>query len=61
MVTLVDCHARDLGWNPVEPERIPWNCFNGFRSYSVMPESASGSGSGLYSVVCLLEWLIPGS
>ena len=53
MARLVDCHTRDLGSNPVEPEMIPWNCFNCLRSNSVMPESASGSGSGLYSVVCL--------
>ena len=26
-----------------------------------MPESASGSSRGLYSVVCLLERLMPGS
>ena len=30
-----------------------WNCFNGVRSYSVIPESASGSDRRLYSVVCL--------
>ena len=48
------CFAGVLGLNPGGPKRFPlWNCLNGVRSNSVRPESASGSGSRLKSVVCL--------
>ena len=54
MVRVVDCHAGVLGLNPGGPKDFSlWNCFNGVRSNLVTPGAASGSGSGLYSVVCL--------
>ena len=52
MVRVANCHARVLGSNPGGTKRFsPWNYFTGCRGNSVAPESASGSGSGLYSVV----------
>ena len=51
MVRVVNCHAGFF----------PWNCFYGVRSNSVTPTSDSGSSSGLYSLVCLYERLMPGS
>ena len=52
MVRVVDCHAGVLGSNPGGPKRFyPWNYFTGGSGNSVAPESASGSGSGLYLVV----------
>ena len=54
MVRVVDCHAGVLGSNPGGPKDVfLWNCFNGGSGNSVTPGAASGSGSGLYSVVCL--------
>ena len=50
MVRVVDCHAGVLGSNPGRPKRFsPWNYFTGGSGNSVAPESASGSGSGLYT------------
>ena len=57
MVRVVNCHAGVLGSNPGGPKDFPlWNCFNGVRSNSVMPEatSESESGSGLYFWVQIL-------
>ena len=52
MVRVADCHARILGSNPGGPKDFsPWNYFTGDSGNSVAPESASGSGSGLYTVV----------
>ena len=52
MVRVVDCHAGVLGSNPGGPRIFsPWNYFTGGSGNSVAPESASGSGSGLYLVV----------
>ena len=52
MVRVFDCHAGVLGSNPGRPKRFsPWNYFTGGSSNSVVPESASGTGSGLYTVV----------
>ena len=52
MVRVVDCHAGVLGSNPGGPKIIsPWNYFTGGSGNSVAPESASGSSSGLYTVV----------
>ena len=52
MVRVVDCHAGVLGSNPGRPKIFsPWNYFTGGRGNSVAPESASGGGSGLYTVV----------
>ena len=52
MVRVVDCHAEVLGLNPGESKIIsPWNYFTGGSGNSVAPEQASGSGSGLYTVV----------
>ena len=52
MVREVDCHAGVLGSNPSGPNIFsPWNYFTGGSGNSVAPESASGSGSGLYTVV----------
>ena len=51
-IRVVDCHTGVLGWSPGGPKIFsPWNYFNGGSGNSVAPESASGSGSGLYSVV----------
>ena len=47
MVRVVDCHAGVLGSNRFSP----WNYFTGGSGNLVAPESASGSGSGLYTVV----------
>ena len=44
MVRVVDCHAGVLGLNPGGPKDFPLGNL-------VAPESASGSGSGLYLVV----------
>ena len=52
MVKVVDCHAGVLGSNPGGPKIFSlWNYFTGGSGNSVAPESASGSGSGLYTVV----------
>ena len=52
MVRVVDCHTGALGSSPGGPKRFsPWNYFTGGSGNSVAPESASGSGSGLYTVV----------
>ena len=52
MVRVVDCHAGVLGSNPGRPKRFsPLNYFTGGSGNSVAPESASWSGSGLYTVV----------
>ena len=52
MVRVVDYHAGVLGSNPGGPKRFPpLNYFSGGSGNSVVPESASGSGSGLYTVV----------
>ena len=51
MVRVVDCHAGVLGSNPGGPTYPSWNYFTGGSSNSVAPESASGSGSRLYTVV----------
>ena len=52
MVRVVHCHTGVLGSKPGGPSRFsPWNYFTGGSGNSVAPESASGSGSGLYSVV----------
>ena len=49
MVRVVDCHAGVLDSNSGGPKKFPpWNYFTGGSSNSVVPESASGSGSGLY-------------
>ena len=52
MVRVVDCHTGVLGSNPGRPKRFsPWNYFTGGSGNSVVPESASGSGSRLCTVV----------
>ena len=52
MVRVVDCHAGVLGLNPGRPKIFsPWNYLTVGSGNSVMPESASLSGRGLYSVV----------
>ena len=52
MVRVVDSHAGVLGSNPGGPKVFsPWNYFTGGSGNSVVPESASGSSSGLYLVV----------
>ena len=52
MVREAYCQAGVLGSNPGRPKRFsPWNYFTGGSGNSVGPESASGSGSGLYTVV----------
>ena len=52
MVRVVDCHTGVLGLNPGGPKIFsPWNYFTGGSGNSVALESASGSGSGLYTVV----------
>ena len=52
MVRVVDCHSGVLGSNPGGPKRFsPWNYFTGGSAYPVASESASGSGSGLCTVV----------
>ena len=52
MVRVVDCHAGVLGSNPGGPRLFsPWNYFTGGSGYSVAPESASWSGSGIPYVV----------
>ena len=52
MVRVVDCHAGVLGWNSGGPKRFsPWNYFTCGNGNSVAPETASGSGSWLYTVV----------
>ena len=52
MVRVSDCHAGVLGSNPGGSKRFsPRNYFTGGSGFSVAPESASRSGSGLYSVV----------
>ena len=62
MVRVVDCHAGVLGSNPGGPKDFSlWNYFNGVGSNSVMPGAPSESSSGLYSIVCLYERLMPGS
>ena len=49
---MVNCHTGVLGLNPGGPKRFsPWNYFTGGSGNSVVPESASGSGSELYTVV----------
>ena len=49
---MVNCHAGVLGSNPGGPRIFsPWNYFTGGSGDSVAPESASGSGSGLYTVL----------
>ena len=49
---VANCQAGLLGSNPGGPKRFsPWNYFTGGSGNSVAPESASGSGSGLYTVV----------
>ena len=49
---MANCHTRVLGSNPGGPKRFsPWNYFTGGSGNSVAPESTSGSGSGLYTVV----------
>ena len=52
MVRVDDCHAKVLGSNPGGPKRFFLrNYLTGGSGNSVVPESASGSGSGLYLVV----------
>ena len=52
MVRVVDCHAGILGSNPGGPKIFsPLNYFTGGSSNLVVPEAASGSGSGLFLVV----------
>ena len=52
MVRVVDCPAGVLGLNPGGPKRFsPWNYFTGGGRNPVAPELASGSGSGLFTVV----------
>ena len=52
MVRVVDCHTGVLGSSPGGPKIFsPWNYFNGGSGNFVAPESASGSSSGLNSVV----------
>ena len=52
MVRVVHCHEGILDSNPGRPKRFsPWNYFTGGSGNLVVPESASGSGSGLFSVV----------
>ena len=52
MVRVVDCHTGVLGSSPGGPKIFsPWNYFNGGSGNLVAPESASGSGSELYSDV----------
>ena len=47
MVRVADCHAGVLGSNSGGPKRFPL----GVTGISEAPETASGSASGLYSVV----------
>ena len=47
---MVDCHIGVLGSNSGGP-KDPWNYFTGGSGNSVAPESASGSGNWLYTVV----------
>ena len=43
---------RGRGFESMQTHKIfPWNNFTGGSSNSEAPESASGSGSGLYTVV----------
>ena len=52
MVRVVDCHTGVLGSNPGVPKTFsPWSYFTGGSGNLVVPEAASGSGSGLYLVV----------
>ena len=53
MVRVVDCHTGALGSNPGGPNdfQLAWNYFTGGSGNSVAPESASGSCSGLFTVV----------
>ena len=52
MVRVVDCHAGVLGSNTGGPKRFsPWNNFTDGSVNSVAPESDSGSGSRLYTVM----------
>ena len=52
MVRVVNGHTGVLGLNPDGPKRFsPWYNFTGGRGNSVAPDSAFGSGSGLYLVV----------
>ena len=53
MVRVVDCHTGGvLGSNPGGPKRFsPWNHFTCGSCNLVAPDSASGSGTGLYLVV----------
>ena len=49
---MVDCQAGVPGSCPGGPKRFPpWNCFTGGSGNSIVPESASGSGNGPYTVV----------
>ena len=59
MVRVVACHAGVLGSNPDRPKIFSlWNYFTVGSSNSVVPESASGSGSGLYTVTVVVDaWL----
>ena len=48
MVRVVDCQAGVLGLNPGRPKIFsPLNYFTGGSGNSVVPELASGSGSGV--------------
>ena len=52
MDRVADCHAKVLGSNPGRPKRFSLrNYLTGGSGNLVAPESASGSGSGQYSVV----------
>ena len=52
MIRVVDCHAGVLGSNPGGPKRFPLRITSLVAAVIlVAPESASGSGSGLYLVV----------